>query len=328
MGKKTMSDGKRMRTTLIDRIGMGLAGWLVSLTVCAQDALPVRAKADRRSVPVFVSREIRALLQWVPVDPAVPATFRDAQENCIDDPQGSLTPFFERLAQPDRPLRIVHIGDSHIRGHVLPYVMRCCLEEDFGAEAVEPLPVSYQTSGLAEETGRAGVVYHILGVNGATCDTFATPDRLRQVIRLHPDLLVLSFGTNEAHARHYEAAVHCQAMDRLIAAVREECPDACFLLTTPPGAYVRNGRKGKVINPRTPLVVEAERRYAARHGLALWDLYGIAGGATSACRNWANGGFFQRDRIHFTHEGYRVQALMFHEAFIKSYNQYVADRNQ
>ena len=55
------------------------------------------------------------------------------------------------------------------------------------------LEVTSRASGLAHETGRAGVVYHILGANGATCATFSTPERIGEVIRLNPDLIILFF---------------------------------------------------------------------------------------------------------------------------------------
>ena len=41
------------------------------------------------------------------------------------------------------PVRVVHIGDSHVRGHVYPLVTRRCLESDFGAEAVYPDSITY-----------------------------------------------------------------------------------------------------------------------------------------------------------------------------------------
>jgi hypothetical protein len=115
-------------------------------------------------------------------------------------------------------------------------------------------------------------------------------------------------------------------MNYLIEELKVSCPDVAFLMTTPPGAYVRNGRRGKIINPRTPLVVENELKFAREHGIAIWDMYDIVGGKQRACLNWNAAKMYQRDKIHFTHEGYTLQGLLLHEAFIKAYNHYVATR--
>lgn len=299
---------------------------LVAMPGYAQDVLPECPKPDKHSSPVYPSHEMKQLMQFVSVDSPMPAVFRNTTENELTDPAGSLHPFWEKLGALDRPLRIVHIGDSHVRGHVFPYVMRCCLEDDFGSKAVENIPVTYQTSGIARETGSSGVVYHILGVNGATCQSFSTPEHIRLIADLHPDLVILSFGTNEAHGRRYNASEHTAAMNYLIAELKTSCPDVAFLMTTPPGAYVRNGRRGKIINPRTPLVVENELKFAREHGIAIWDMYDIVGGKQRACLNWNAAKMYQRDKIHFTHEGYTLQGLLLHEAFIKAYNHYVATR--
>lgn len=299
---------------------------LVAMPGYAQDVLPECPKPDKHSSPVYPSHEMKQLMQFVSVDSPMPAVFRNTTENELTDPAGSLHPFWEKLGALDRPLRIVHIGDSHVRGHVFPYVMRCSLEADFGSKAVENIPVTYQTSGIARETGSNGVVYHILGVNGATCQSFSTPEHIRQIADLHPDLVILSFGTNEAHGRRYNASEHTAAMNYLIAELKTSCPDVAFLMTTPPGAYVRNGRRGKIINPRTPLVVENELKFAREHGIAIWDMYDIVGGKQRACLNWNAAKMYQRDKIHFTHEGYTLQGLLLHEAFIKAYNHYVATR--
>lgn len=299
---------------------------LVAMPGYAQDVLPECPKPDKHSSPVYSSHEMKQLMQFVSVDSPMPAVFRNTTENELTDPAGSLHPFWEKLGALYRPLRIVHIGDSHVRGHVFPYVMRCSLEDDFGSKAVENIPVTYQTSGIARETGSSGVVYHILGVNGATCQSFSTPENIRQIADLHPDLVILSFGTNEAHGRRYNASEHTAAMNYLIAELKASCPDVAFLMTTPPGAYVRNGRRGKIINPRTPLVVENELKFAREHGIAIWDMYDIVGGKERACLNWNAAKMYQRDKIHFTHEGYTLQGLLLHEAFIKAYNHYVATR--
>ena len=223
-----------------------------ALPLLAQDALPEKSRPDRHSGHVSDSEAMQQLMRFVEVSNPMPAGFKGTTENTITDPAHELEPFWQKLSVLDRPLRIVHIGDSHVRGHVYPYIVRRQLEDDFGREAVLDMQVSYRTSGLAQETGAAGIVYHIVGVNGATCASFATPENIRQIIELNPDLVILSFGTNEAHGRRYSSAEHLAQMDNLLEELKKGCPQAVYLLTTPPGAYVRNGRRGaRVINPRT-----------------------------------------------------------------------------
>ena len=165
----------------------------------------------------------------------------------------------------------------------------------------------------------------MFGINGATCASFSTPDNLKQVADLQPDLIIFSFGTNEAHGRNYSKAEHTVAMRQMVDELKMACPQAAFLLTTPPGAYVRS-RQGRVINPRTPAVVDNELQFARQRGMAVWDLYNIVGGKSRACLNWTAAKMFQRDKIHFTHDGYKFQGRLLHEAIIKAYNDYVASR--
>ena len=221
------------------------------------------------------------------------------------------------------PVRVVHIGDSHVRGHVYPLVTRRCLESDFGAEAVYPDSITYRTGGLAHETGEPGLVYHIMGVNGATCVTFTTENKIKEIAALRPDLIILSFGTNEAHSRRYLAPVHEMQIDRLLSMLKKACPETVFLLTTPPGAYVGR-RRSRVINPRTVTVSRIIREYARKHGMAVWDMYTVVGGKTDACKNWTRNHLLRADGIHFTPEGYRLQGNLLHQALIKAYNEYVA----
>lgn len=305
-----------------------ILGWCVTVPGCAQDPLPAISQPEQNSKSAPGSEQINQLMSLVPMDKksAMPVTFRETDDNVLSDPSASLSSFWQKLALRDKPVRIVHIGDSHVRGHVFPYEMRLLLENDFGGQAVEHRAVTYQTSGIAHETGEGGVVYHIIGVNGATCATFSTPERIDEITSLRPDLVIVSFGTNEAHGRRYSSAEHLASMRQLWEAIRQNCPDAAFLLTTPPGAYRRAGKRGYMINPNTPQVVENELSFAKEHNLAVWDMYRVVGGKKRACLNWSAAGLFQRDKIHFTHEGYKVQAQLFHEAFIKAFNGYVADR--
>ena len=81
------------------------------------------------------------------------------------------------------------------------------------------------------------VSYIDKGVNGATCLTFTHPDRIAEIAALKPELLILSFGTNESHNRSYNINVHYNQMDELVKLLRDSLPNVPILLTTPPGSY-------------------------------------------------------------------------------------------
>lgn len=303
---------------------LGMVCSVFVLYVCGQDKLPFGLKA---SSPSVLPKEME--IYHRPQAPIVlynsmPSSFKNTKENILIDTVHSLIPFFEKLRVCRSPVRIVHIGDSHVRGHVLSLVVRRNFERDFGDEAVYPDTITYLSSGIARETGNPGVVYHIIGINGATCTNFTNAMQINEIAGLNPDLIIVSFGTNESHGRGYVSSVHEQQMDELLGMLHEACPDATFLLTTPPGSYI-SYRRRKSVNARTPLVAKTIKNYAHKHGYAVWDIYNIVGGKQYACLNWVNGNYMVRDRVHYTVAGYTLQGNLFYEALIKAYNNYVSN---
>lgn len=230
--------------------------------------------------------------------------------NEITDSLALLAPVFERLRLvkagiSEDTVRILHIGDSHIRGHLYPQATGTKLIETFGL-----------------------VSYMDMGVNGATCLTFTHSDRVAAIAALKPELLILSFGTNESHNRRYNAQIHYQQMDELIVLLRDSLPDTPILLTTPPGSYdsfrQRRRRRTYAINPRTAMAAQTMHRYAAKHRLTVWDLYHVSGGSQHACKNWQAAGLMRPDHVHYMPEGYILQGELLYEALIKAYNNYVS----
>lgn len=316
---------ENVRLMKMNRVILVLLSFLLPFVAKSQDVIPEKASVDEASGPIYSSTAMESLMKFIPISSPMPSLFKDTVSNMIEDPDRSLDSFWSKISDMHRQVRIVHIGDSHVRGHVFPYVMRKLLEEDFGNDAVIDYEVNYRTTGIATETGRAGIVYHILGVNGATCQTFNKPEMVSEITSLNPDLIILSFGTNEAHSRNYSSTEHICQLDKFVKILKDKCNNSSFLITTPPGAYTRSGRS-RIINSKTPKVVDTVRNFANNHRMALWDLYDIVGGERNACRNWTNAGMYQKDKIHFTCEGYKLQGLLLHEAFIKAYNDYVATK--
>lgn len=294
-----------------------LWGWCMCLSqeVSAQDGLPVFAKVQQ---PADLCDSLsRWSLRIDTVDiPAfsLPATFRYTVANELLDSLGVLYPFWEKLRLvragiTTDTLHIVHVGDSHIRGHIFPQTTGIKLQDTFGA-----------------------LNYTDVGINGAFCFSFARPERVARIVSLKPDLLILSFGTNESHNRRYNLQIHYRQLDELVRMLRQELPDIPILMTTPPGSYesFRQRRRHRTyqINPRTYQTVRTIRKYADDHGLAVWDMYEVFGGVKRATLNWWESGLMRPDHVHYLPEGYELQGCMFFQALLKAYNSYVVQQTK
>lgn len=287
--------------------------WFMLLSVwrlSAQDPLPVCPSENGPMPRVKPMREIGALHDTVQLlRVSLPAAFKECAGNGIVDTLGILSPVLEHLRLVrggvlEDTVRILHIGDSHVRGHIYPQTAGQRLNETFGA-----------------------VSYTDMGVNGATCLTFTHSGRIAAIAALKPELLILSFGTNESHNKRYNAHVHYHQIDELVSLIRDRLPDVPILLTTPPGSYEsfrqKRRRRTYAVNPRTAVAANTIRRYAGDHHLAVWDLYNAVGGSRSACKNWQEAGLMRPDHVHYVPDGYVLQGNLLYEALIKSYNDYV-----
>lgn len=282
----------------------------------------------------------------VAVGNSMPRTFKGTRANAITRKE-QLYHFFDTLTTQKRPVRIVHIGDSHVRGHAFTVATRKKLEAAWGSQAVYPQQITYKTTALARETGRPGLVYHALGKNGATCVHFSNAEAINQIVGLKPDLIILSFGTNECHVSNYDSGQHLSDIRTLVTMLHEACPSSTIMLTTPGGAYfsyknstIKKVRRknGKLVtkniyhttykpNKNTVVGVGVINKYAKENNLPVWDLYTIGGGQLNSCNNWTANKLMKTDRIHYTFQGYAIQGDMLAEALLKAYNDYIKQKN-
>lgn len=197
---------------------LGLMGTFFLLSAGkAQDRIPACPPLGKTLKMIKPLREMNWANDTIAVQTSFPSAFRETGRNEIIDSIALLTPVFERLRQvraglSEDTVRILHIGDSHVRGHIYPQTTGTLLKETFGA-----------------------VSYTDMGVNGATCLTFTHPGRIADIAAMKPELLILSFGTNESHNRRYNVNLHYNQMDELVKLLRDSLPDVPILLTTPPG---------------------------------------------------------------------------------------------
>jgi lysophospholipase L1-like esterase len=172
--------------------------------------------------------------------------------------------------------------------------------------------------GISVENEMAGVVYHSIGVNGSRFADFARAKHFaKEVGDLMPDLIILSFGTNEGQMPVSSNGFYNQ-IQTLVDQLLEACPGTAVLITTPADSYLR----GKGFNPNLPDVTATLRRFADNRNFAIWDLYGIGGGPQSA-QTWKEKGLMASDSVHFSKIGYTAQGKLLYQAIIKGYQEYI-----
>lgn len=279
----------------------------------SQDRLPQKAARNLISRIPKPALKVKWPADTIPYTQLLPQSFRNVKSNGIVDSTDVLEPVMKQLHEMRLDMevdtfRILHIGDSHVRGHIYP-----------------------QSAGLVLTQEFHSLLYYDMGVNGATCLTFTHPARISAIVEAKPSLLILSFGTNESHGKGYKTNVHYNQMHELIELLKDSLPGVPMLLTSPPGSFERRRlsrrRSTYSPNPRTIMAAKTIREYASRNGLAFWDLYAVVGGEQWACKNWDGAKLMRPDHVHYLPEGYTLQGKLLAQAIIKAYNNYVVNRH-
>ena len=78
----------------------------------------------------------------------------------------------------------------------------------------------------------------------------------------------------------------------------------------------RRGRGRYTVNKNASLASQVLMSHAEEFGYAVWNWYDICGGVGVA-KAWSARGLMQKDRIHLTAEGYRLQAELLFAALTR-----------
>jgi lysophospholipase L1-like esterase len=192
-------------------------------------------------------------------------------------------------------------------------------------ETVKATPEQNQGTlfGLNFENGKPGVLYHAIGVNGAKYTHYNAAEFFcQQTAVLHPDVFIISLGTNESLDFPFTDKSFYSHVDKLVTSLRKYNPDAKFILVTPPDAFLQKTKE----NPGIQIIRQHIIDYAVENGLAFWDMYKALGGDQSAKR-WRQMELLRTDGVHFTKDAYAYQGDLLYDAILKGYNQYVPNRH-
>ena len=115
---------------------LGLMGTFFLLSAGkAQDRIPACPPLGKTLKMIKPLREMNWANDTIAVQTSFPSAFRETGRNEIIDSIALLTPVFERLRQvraglSEDTVRILHIGDSHVRGHIYPQTTGTLLKEN------------------------------------------------------------------------------------------------------------------------------------------------------------------------------------------------------
>jgi lysophospholipase L1-like esterase len=188
---------------------------------------------------------------------------------------------------------------------------------------------------LAIYNRQTGLTYNSVGYPGAQAsliNKFNTKLLANDLLRINPQIVVLSFGTNEASNESLDIAAYTAGYERIVNKIKTTLPEAQIVVIGPPdfseqpGSGKKDKASGRVREAnadgksavsdcawRTPArlgqVREAQRDVAQRLGLVYWNWASIMPSECGAHRWYtASPSLMAKDHVHFTIEGYKKSA--------------------
>ncbi|RYZ83587.1 MAG: peptidoglycan-binding protein, partial [Proteobacteria bacterium] len=159
--------------------------------------------------------------------------------------------------------------------------------------------------------------YHSIGVNGAKFSDFNKyPSFFQELKALQPDLLILSFGTNESFDKMTGEAFMAQ-LDAFVSGVKKQNPQAEILILTPPPSLFKRRFPNTFAADYSQRIIDSN----ASKNYASWDLYSQLGGLYGVGRN-AGRGLIGGDRVHYTNAGYEKMGKLLTEAILQGYQDF------
>ena len=184
----------------------------------------------------------------------------------------------------------------------------------------------FTLTGILLENGMSGISVNGVGVNGASVPSYLRCDDFERDLELiKPDLIIFGIGINDAAEKDFEKETFKQNYAELISIMQRVNPDCALLFVTNNDSFKSKRVKKKrvyEVNPNGKIVQEAFKEMAKDYGGAVWDQFDVMGGLKSM-QAWEKAGLAQKDKVHFTRDGYRLMGDLLYNALITDYLEHI-----
>lgn len=178
-------------------------------------------------------------------------------------------------------------------------------------------PDTFFVNGVWLKNGKPGVTFTSIGVNGAAVPSYLRCKNFtRDMKAFPPDLVIFGIGVNDAYGNDFDSTAFKNNYLQLIARIREANPDCAFIFLSNNDTWKKVRRGRYAVNQTGPQVSDVMHRLANHTGGACWDQFEVMGGLGSMAK-WQAKGLAQKDRVHFTVNGYNLIGDLFWHAFVQ-----------
>ena len=198
------------------------------------------------------------------------------------------------------------------------------------AKSIDLKPASANVALFDENftTGRRGVLYDSLGLNGAFTSVLSSamnPAVWGQELKhTNPALIVINYGTNESGFGPYVDKSYEATLRTTIARIRAALPDVAILVMSPMDRGKRSGVDEIETYDTIPRIVAIQQRVAAEQKCAFFDTFEAMGGDGTMSR-WYTGHprLVAGDLIHPTPQGAAMVGGLFVKDLLLGYERWM-----
>jgi lysophospholipase L1-like esterase len=214
-----------------------------------------------------------------------------------------------QLVDASTPAEVTPAGIAHL-----------VREEPLGSYVeIKPAAGSPRFFGLVvERRDKPGIVLDTSGIDGARIETALAWNEAcleQEVSRRAPQLVVIAYGTNEAHD-HAKVEKYGPQLGELVTRLRRGAPSASCLVLGPTDAPDGEGSL-----PRVAEVAKALQAAAAQNGCAFASLQQLMGGEGSFARgSIGKERLSQPDHLHLTPRGYQALGEALSKQLLDAYS--------
>jgi LysM repeat protein len=161
-----------------------------------------------------------------------------------------------------------------------------------------------------------GIIYHHCGVVGSQFTHLINNATLtiEQIVNLKADLIIFSFGTNEAYNDAIDTNNYKLEVSNFLRKIEKSSPETAIIITTAPDTR----SQGRI--PTQQISVNNQLKSIVRNlNLSLFDLNEAMGGWGSLY-DWHKNQLTLSDKLHFTASGYSLQGKLFTLSLLNAYN--------